>query len=125
MNKCEIVQGLYRQNVYNVNLGDNHYNHVTCYFDKHTNIVMMFSAGVNLNMTNFIEDTSLIPLTLSIEVTSMIKNILLSYTYSHIEAVDLYNPDSMWNRDDLKHIFGLTPRDNFVIKHWTKITNIF
>lgn len=120
MNKIEIQKGLYRQNVYNVNLGDGHYNHVTCYFknknDNEKNIVMIFKAGENLNMTSFIEDTSIKPLTLPAEIIASIQESLTSWTYNHIESVDLYNAESIWNKPGMSGIFEITERDNFVIQ---------
>ena len=115
MNKIEVSKGLYRQNVYNVNLGDGHYNHLTCYFDDQKNIIMVFKAGNNTNMTNFIECEDLTPLVLSPEMVERVKNILLEWTYDHIQPVDLYNPESIWNSPGMGGIFEITGRDNFVI----------
>jgi hypothetical protein len=115
MNKMEIVKGLYRQNVYNVNTLDGHYHHYTCYFDDSKNILMVFKAGENHNLTSFIENTDLTPLQLPENVMNVIREVLNSYTYAHIEPVDLYNPDSMWN-NSCKGIFEITERDSFVIE---------
>jgi hypothetical protein len=115
MNKMEISKDLYRQNVYNINTGDGHYHHFTCYFDNSKNVFMVFSAGVNHNMTVFEESTDLTPLQLPDSVMDTIKNVLMSWTYDHIQPVDLYNPDSMWN-NSCKGIFEITERDTFVIE---------
>jgi hypothetical protein len=116
MNKMEISKGLYRQNVYNVNTLDGHYHHYTCYFDDSKNIFMVFNAGNNYNFTAFAANTDLNPLVLPDNVMNTIKKILESWTYDHINAVDLYNPDSMWNTS-CKGIFEITERDNFVMQN--------
>ena len=115
MNKIEVSKGLYRQNVYNVNLGNGHYNHLSCYFDKQKNIIAVFKAGDNTSLINFTESNDLTPLVLSAELLTIVKNILLEWTYDHIESIDLYNPDSIWNRPSMSGIFEITDRDNFVI----------
>lgn len=112
MNKIEITKGLYRQNIYNVNVGDGHYTHLTCYFNASKSFLMVFSAGNNTNMTNFIENTDLIPLRFSENIINTIKEVLNSWTYDHIQPVNLYSPDSMWYNST---IFEITERDNFVI----------
>ena len=110
MNKFEIAPGLYRQNVYNLNLGDNHYSHVMCYFDKDKNIIEVFSAGKNYGILAFEDIVDLKPLILSDEIRNRIKEVLLSWTYNHIEPVELYKDNPMW-----KGIFEITTRDRFVI----------
>jgi len=111
MNKMEIKKGLYRQNVYNINCRNGKYNHFTCYFDDDINIMMIFKAGDNLNMTSFIENTDIKPLELSPEIMQTVKGVLSSWTYSHIKPVELYKGESLW-----RGIFEITDRDKFVIE---------
>lgn len=118
MNKIEIKKGIFRQNVYNVNLDNGHYNHITCYFDIHKNIIAVFKAGDNTNMTNFYPCDDLTPFNLSDKLKDRIKSILSDWTYNHIQAVDLYNPDSIWHREGMKGIFEITKRDLYVIKNY-------
>jgi hypothetical protein len=112
MNKIEIAKGLYRQNVYNVNLGNGHYNHITCYFDDNKKIIALFKAGDNLNMTVFVENTEIMPLALPTEKVEMIREILLSWTYDHISSIKLYEHNPLWDG-----IFEITPRDKYVMSH--------
>ena len=119
MNKFEIAKGLYRQNIYNVNLGDNHYSHVTCYFDEDKKILMTFKAGENYNMTWFVENEDNNPLKLSDDIVNVIREILLSWPYDHIEAIELYKHEStLWDG-----IFSITKRDEFVISQLERSKN--
>lgn len=130
MNKIEIVKGLYRQNIYNINFGNGKYNHLTCYFDKDFNIISVFKAGTNSNMTDFIASEDLTPLKITSQQAEIIKEVLSSWTYSHIKPIDLYNKESMFNTS-CKGIFEVTKRDKKVIRkvkkvkilHNTKILN--
>ncbi len=114
MNKIEIAKGLYRQNIYNINIGDGHYTHLTCYFNRSKDVLMVFKAGENLGMVHFEENKDLIPLQFSEEIVNTIREVLNSWTYDHIEAVGLYNPDCFYNTS-CKGIFEITARDNFII----------
>jgi hypothetical protein len=109
MNKMEIVKGIYRQNAYNINCGDGHYHHFTCYFDDSKNLLAVFSAGRNYNLTVFEENTELIPLDLSPEVLEIITNVLKSWVYDHIKSVELYIKED--------EVFKITERDTFVIQN--------
>ena len=107
MNKFEIAPGLYRQNVYNRNLGDSRYYNITCYFDKDKNIIEVFPADAYYNV---LAGEDLNPLLLSDELRNRIKEVLLSWTYDHIKTVELYKDNSKW-----EGIFEITTRDRFVI----------
>jgi hypothetical protein len=109
MNKMEIVKGIYRQNVYNINCGDGHYHHYTCYFDNSKNLLAVFEAGRNYNLTVFEENNELIPLNLSSETLKIIGGVLKSWVYDHIKPVELYIEED--------EVFKITERDRFVIQN--------
>ena len=116
MNKIEVCKGLYRQNVYNLRLDDKkEYSHLTCYFDSQKNIIAIFNAGENTNMTSFFENTDNNILSFSKNDLEIIVSVLSEYTYDHIKPVNRYDVTDNMFQTWLK-IWPITERDLIAIE---------